>query len=404
MSGETWVEQEQGFSDPSLTGAFVRGRRPLGRTTVLPTVDVDSGRPTVVHPRMARYEQDRELGRGGIGVVMGALDRDIGRRVAIKQIRSDVRSEKALLRFAEEVRTIGMLDHPNIVPIHDVGEDETGAPYFVMKYVEGTTLADILTRLREGDAEAHRRWTFPRRMEVFKKVLDAVAFAHEQGVVHRDLKPENIMIGRYGEVHVLDWGIAHRARLPDLTGLKGADPVSQRVTQTRDGAIMGTPAYMSPEQASGKPAGEASDVYSLGVVLYEWLTLTHYLSDCVELDEILEGVRTREARLAGELETSVQGRVPTELGWLVEGAMKKEPSERYPSVRAFIQALDGLADGDIPVHCPVTFQKHWLARIEHTIDRYPMQWMVGLSTAGIGLVLLACGLMGIAFLLGAVLV
>ncbi|MCA9567331.1 MAG: serine/threonine protein kinase [Myxococcales bacterium] len=403
MAGETWVESADGVADPSMTGAFVRGRRPLGRSTVLPRLDDEAGGTALVHPSEARYAQDTELGKGGLGVVMGARDRDIGRRVAIKQLRPEIKSQKALLRFAEEVRTVGMLDHPNIIPIHDVGADETGAPYFVMKYVEGRTLRDVLDDLRAGDPEAHAHWTFARRMDVFKKVLDAVGFAHGRGVVHRDLKPENIMVGEHGEVHVLDWGIAHRAQMPDPSGLKGADPLGERLTQTRDGAILGTPAYMSPEQASGKPAGPASDIYSLGVVLHEWLTLTHYLSDLEDLEALLEGVRTRDPVPPNQIETGLQSRVPPELSWLVRGALAKDPEGRYASVEAWLDRIEGVEAGDIPIQCAVTFQKHWLARLGQLIDRYPTQWMLGAAAMLAGAGFFVTGLVGIAFALGALL-
>lgn len=402
MAHETWVEPSEDVADPSLTGAFVRGRRPLGRTTVLPHIDSADDVSQIVHPRTPRYEQDREIGRGGIGIVMGARDLDIGRRVAIKQIRTDLKSDKATLRFAEEVRTIGMLDHPNIVPIHDVGADETGSPYFVMKYLEGRTLGEVLDQLRAGDEEAFQRWTFPRRMEVFRKVLDAVRFAHERGVVHRDLKPDNIMVGDHGEVHVLDWGIAHRGNTPDLTFLKGRDPLAERVTQTKDGALLGTPAYMSPEQAAGRPATVASDIYSLGVVLHEWLTLTHYLTETAGLDALLAGVEEIVPVPPASLEHPLQPNVPVELSWMTMGALHKDPAERYPSVEDWLTRLDALDDGEIPIQCPASFQKHWHAKLGTALDQYPWSVAVGAGAVVVGGGLFVAGLIAGAFGLGAV--
>jgi serine/threonine-protein kinase len=402
MANETWVEPPQGVADPSLTGAFVRGRRPLGRTTVLPRVDHDESGQAIVHPREARYAQDAEIGRGGIGVVLEARDQDIGRRVAIKQIRPDLKSEKATLRFAEEIRTIGRLDHPNIVPIHDVGADETGAPYFVMKYIEGQTLKALLDTLRSGDEAALDHWTFPRRIAVFRKVLEAVAFAHANGVVHRDLKPENIMVGEHGEVHVLDWGIAHRSALPDFGALKGKDPLQARITQTVDGALLGTPAYMSPEQAGGRPATEASDIYSLGVVLHEWLTLTHYLAEAPTLEDLIEQVGTTPHIPPAQLESPLQPPVPIELSWMTMGALAKDPAERYASVDAWLRRLDELSDGQIPVQCPASFQKHWWARLGTAIDQHPWGVLGGALAVAIGGGLFGLGLLAGAFGLGAV--
>ncbi len=370
-SSPTWSDVD---ASPSPGDTF-------GRTTVLPRREGDQ-RATEA-PSGPRFDGLSELGRGGLGVVLSARDRDIGRRVAIKQLRPDRRSPAALLRFAEEVRTVGTLDHPNIVPIHDVGVDAEGSPYFVMKHVDGVTLQEVLDQLRAANPEAHGHWTFTRRIEVFRKVLEAVGFAHDRGVVHRDIKPENIMIGSHGEVHVLDWGIAQRRGVPDLPAGEG-DEAPARVTQTRAGAIIGTPAYMSPEQSRGEPIDTRSDIYSLGVVLHELLGLTHYLDDIDDLEELLKGVQQREAPGLTVLSVPGQSTVAPHLHWLAKGALAKDPADRYPDIATWLDRIDGVAEGDIPVQCPFTLQKHWVAKLSSSMDAHPVLWtflFLGAATA-----------------------
>src|SRR5690606_23290345 len=136
---------------------------------------------------------------------------------AVKRLL-DEDNPHAVARFIDEVRTVGSLEHPNIVPIHDVGVDEDGSLFFVMKYVEGETLASIIEKLAKGDRECHSRYNCEARLDVFTGRLRARQYAHGQGLVHRDIKPENLMIGRYGEVVVMDWGIAHAIRGQEQSG------------------------------------------------------------------------------------------------------------------------------------------------------------------------------------------
>ena len=215
-----------------------------------------------------RYAPERVIGRGGMGVVLSARDLDLERVVALKRLRGDGSepddpgSTRALGRFLEEARLTGSLDHPCIVPVHDVGVDGEGNAFFTMKLVHGRTLADVLRRRSPG---TEAEWSQTRIVDLLHRVSQAVAFAHSRGVVHRDLKPANLMIGDFGEAYVMDWGIAVAGGHEDG---KGAEA---EVTGPGPGAVVGTPCYMPPEQARGERVGPLADVYALGAILYEVL-------------------------------------------------------------------------------------------------------------------------------------
>ena len=385
-----------GESDPSASGGS-------GRTTVLPLVDRSAGRPKLIVAGKRRFEVKRQLGEGGVGEVWLAVDNDIGRKVAIKRIRPQAKSTGAFIRFVQEIQTIGRLEHPNIIPIHDVGRDEHGEYYFVMKFVDGETLESIIAKLRAGDPKYHRRYTFERRVQLFLGLLDAVGFAHSKGVIHRDIKPANVMVGRFGEVLLLDWGIAKVGDRPDT--LEGDDEPEEdspaRLTKTRVGAIIGTPAYMSPEQARAEAVDERSDVYALSVVLHELLTLEHYLHDLTTHDALLEGVRERPAPLASMVHSAHQPPVPFDLTWYVRKGLHKDPAQRYASVEEMIERLDLRANGQIPVECPITLTKRTTAMTLGFIDRHPMLVLAMMMLGVLGV--LAGAAVGMVTVVGAVL-
>jgi eukaryotic-like serine/threonine-protein kinase len=354
----------------------------LPRSTVLPRLEMVGAEPRLVHGGQRRYETTRRLGEGGFGEVLGARDNDIGREVAVKRLHPEMRSPAVLARFAEEVRTIGSLEHPNIVPIHDVGVEENGDYYFVMKYVAGETLESIIDKLAAGDRDAHARLGAERRIQIFIALLEAVAFAHSKGILHRDIKPANVMVGAYGEVVLMDWGIAKRLRddgpgsavLPAETA-----PASTRagkgssrgaLFQTRSGELIGTPAYMSPEQSRGEPIDERSDVYSLSVLLYEFLTLQHPLDGKTTLSAMLHAISHEPPTLAGAVSHPHQPSVAMDLSWFLRKGLAKNPAERYESVAAMITRLERRAEGIIPIQCHITFMKRVSNGVGRFIDRH----------------------------------
>ena len=200
-----------------------------------------------------RYAIEEEIGRGGMGVVHRAHDRALGRDVALKVLAGAGAGLAA--RLEREARVLAALEHPGMVPVHDVGTLDDGTPFYVMKLVRGRRL----------DEWASAAPPLAERLRVFERVCEAVAFAHAHGVVHRDLKPANVMIGAFGEVQVMDWGVAKV--LGEAAFAAGRAPAGG-AGDTAAGAVLGTPGYMAPEQAAGGTVDERSDVHALGAVLH----------------------------------------------------------------------------------------------------------------------------------------
>ena len=243
-----------------------------------------------------------------MGEVLEVYDAHMDRRVALKRMRSDVDQSE---RFVAEARVTGRLDHPNIVPVHDIGVDSTGRVYYTMKRIEGQSLRHLL----RGDPGS-----IVERLQLFLKVCDAIGYAHAQGIVHRDLKPSNIMLGAHGEVHVVDWGLARPIGAPGSSG--GVKPGDSDTT-----SVAGTPAYMPPEQARGDAQllNERTDIYALGVVLHVLLTGAGFYKNA---EQALEGARRGDRPPI--LPPSAD--FPKELRALVEKACQPDPARRFQSV------------------------------------------------------------------------
>ena len=392
------------------------------------------------------YRTGREIARGGMGAVLDARDQKLGRSVAMKVMLRRNASEEEQQRFLQEARVLGQLAHPNIVPVHDVGTDEQGRLFYTMKLVQGVTLHDVIGKLKAGDKETLAKYPLNALLTVFQKVCDAVAFAHSRGVIHRDLKPQNIMVGEFGEVLVMDWGLAKilpgsaaaeeaaktltlrgqlgqtgpTGTLPlnspaaedqatlvasqsaeaDATLVAGSsaaddatiavgtgnasarkltfgsqDPEPARpsgVYATLEGAVMGTPHFMSPEQAEGKIAelDGRSDIFSLGGILYALLTLRPPVEGD-SLEEILSKVRSgtiapptafnapstttqsktpttgavTEPRKIYPLPHCPNGKVPTALSAVTMKALTRDKLRRYQTVAEFTRDIEAYQGG-----------------------------------------------------------
>ncbi|HEY4240075.1 MAG TPA: serine/threonine-protein kinase [Kofleriaceae bacterium] len=287
---------------------------------------------------MDRYELGATIGRGGMGEVFAARDSEIGRDVALKRIRSEKATEAARQRFIREARIQARLDHPAIVPVHDIGTDDDGLPFFTMKRLAGRTLHDTL-----ADAPP-----LAETLRAFAEVCHAIDFAHARGIIHRDLKPANIMLGDFGETYVLDWGVACALSEDRETPVPRATPIprvrggaSTSDATTMAGALLGTAGYMAPEQMqSAAEVGTAADVYALGAVLFEILTGERLHPD---------GDAAIGSTLAGDTWSPAARRpdraVPPELDALCASALSWDPEAR-PSAHDLALRIQRFLDGD----------------------------------------------------------
>jgi serine/threonine protein kinase len=322
-------------------------------------------RLTKHRPSELRYEDVGEIARGGMGAIHMVWDPDLRRTLAMKVLLGRPPSgeqptpvdDPSLGRFLEEAQVTGQLDHPGIVPVYELGVDDKGEVFFTMRLVRGRELKEVIGLVHKGE----EGWNLTRALGVLLKVCEAMAYAHSKGVVHRDLKPSNVMVGRFGEVYVMDWGLARvlgREDTKDIR-LRPEEPETMSVRSDRsedetpgsplctmDGDIVGTPAYMPPEQALGKVSevGPRSDVYAVGAMLY------HLLGG--EVPYVPPGSRLRPALVLMQLLQGppkplreIQPKVHAELEAICERAMARQPDLRYEDVQQLRSDLAAHLEG-----------------------------------------------------------
>ncbi len=339
-----------------------------------------------------RYEVESEIARGGMGAIYRVYDRKLRRRMAMKVMMARGSSDshdantlaekepRMLSRFLEEAQITGQIDHPGIVPVHEMGLDAEGRVFFTMKLVKGRDFRQILDLVHAGE----EGWTLTRALNVILRVCESMAFAHTKGVLHRDLKPSNIMVGRFGETYVMDWGLArvmgredlHDTRLTLSDSAAGQasiveslrhsdhDSDSQSPLTTLDGDVVGTPSYMAPEQALGllDAVGPTADVYSVGCLLYHllgghppYVPSRGTVSAIVVLRMLIEGPPT-----------PIENRnLPPELIAICHKALERETHDRYQSMEALGNDLRAFLEGRVVgayKRGAVAEFKKWVAR------------------------------------------
>lgn len=298
-----------------------------------------------------RYQLLESIGKGGMGEVFLAFDTVCGRRIALKKIRSDLLDHPQIRhRFLKEAHITCQLTHPAIIPIYSIQAIQLSA-YYTMPFVEGETLKQIIRKSRQqeqkGEKLDHLGGSIPALMRIFITVCQAVAYAHFNGVLHRDLKPENIIIGKYGEVLILDWGLAKYIHSPlsdeEETPFQPVIPLPKNAEITRLGKIVGTVAYMAPERALSQLATIQTDVYALGVILYQLLTLTHPFSRRGTLEEFRKNMAKEE--WLDPIVAAPYRDVPKILARIAEKCLNRNPQERYDSVDELIYELEDYLEG-----------------------------------------------------------
>jgi serine/threonine-protein kinase len=298
--------------------------------------DTDGRFPTTHTTGFGRYSNFQPLAQGGSAILRTCRDKNLGRTVVMKTLHPHLAANEYMhARFLREARVTAQLQHPSTVPVYDLGHDLEGRLYFTMKKVVGQTVRSIIDRQIAGDLEALAEFDLERMLGVLVQLCNGLDYAHVHGVVHRDVKPENILVGAFGEVILLDWGVAKVWASPEdeVTSQRMEHEVLTDLNQRP-----GTPLYMSPEQVRGGGAAidQRTDVYSVGAVLYEILTLS----------EPLRGQKVQDTfnKIVSEMpqppsERAPHRRIPPRLADISMKALAKKPEDRFQTMRELITAI-----------------------------------------------------------------
>ncbi|MBI1918338.1 MAG: serine/threonine protein kinase, partial [Planctomycetes bacterium] len=318
---------------------------------------------------VARFRILRPHARGGLGEVFVARDEELHRDVALKEIQTRHAGQpESRARFLLEAEVTGQLEHPGIVPVYGLGVYADGRPFYAMRFVQGDSLKDAITAFHQaeqaGQSASARSLGLRQLLGRFVDVCNAMAYAHSRGVLHRDLKPGNIMLGKYGETLVVDWGLAKVLGKADVEATEGALVRSGDSALTQTGKALGTPAYMSAEQAAGRldQLGPATDVYSLGATLYHVLTGQAPFAEA-DIGPVLQKVQRGDFPPPRQ----VKREVPAALEAVCLKAMALKPAERYATPRELAEEIERWL-GDEPVSA---YREPFLARAGRWVRKHP---------------------------------
>jgi serine/threonine-protein kinase len=361
----------------TVTGASSPAADSLPEPSLAGGDTLAAGNPPAEAPPAGRYTRGRLHATGGIGRVWLARDHALGRQVALKELRPDRAADAALrARFLEEARITGQLEHPGIVPVYELAGDPGGEPFYTMRFVKGRTL-------REAVADYHRKRQQGRAgpldlrglLDVFVAVCNVVAYAHSRGVLHRDLKGQNVVLGDYGEVFVLDWGLAKVVGAAGAAAAAPVDPGDGPREATVLGQVLGTPGYMAPEQATGDTdrIDERTDVYGLGALLYEILTGRAPFQGADA-----EAVLAQVLHEAPAPPRAVVPGVHAALQAVCLKALSKDPAQRFPRALELAQEVRRFL-ADEPVAC---YPDPWAVRVRRWVGRHRLL-VTGAAAAGL---------------------
>lgn len=320
-------------------------------TTAINIGETDAPMPRQWLSGSLKYTDFMPLTEGGTAELQTCLDRNLHRTVVYKTLHEHLQSsELETARFLREARVTAMIPHPGTVPVYELGRDRSGVLFFTMKKLEGKDLRSILMSISAKDRAVIEQYPLAVLVDVLIQTCQTVSYAHKVGVIHRDLKPANILVGAFGEVTVLDWGLAkvrgeqavnQAVEAAVETEAAGKKRVSLELTQP--GKRYGTPLYMSPEQARGdETLDERTDVYNLGSILFEMLTAKNLLWGN-DVEEVLAQVLERPTPIPSEVAPDRE--VPAELEAICLKALEKDPADRYDSVNAMVQDLSAYRTG-----------------------------------------------------------
>ncbi len=298
----------------------------------------------------------KKISSGGMGNILYVYDKDLQRHSILKVILPKHKGNSSLIKsFIKEARITGQLEHPNIIPVHDLGFLPGYGIYFTMNFIKGESLLEIIQKLEKEDREYKDNYDVFILLNIFRKVCDAVSYSHSKNIIHRDIKPANIMVGHFGEVLLMDWGLAKTNR-PNRKSTSSIKPIKSKLidkhspTTTRFGVVKGTPAYMPPEQAIGDTVSidQYSDIFLLGATLYHMLTLEPPYTGA-DVNKILYKAQKREFVPPEEL-LFKNHQLTKDLCRIIKKAMAFDKLDRYQNVKEMTDEIDDLLRGKMTIN------------------------------------------------------